>query len=64
MLANLVEELSSKTLSIAEQMDRQTGLLRSMQERQAQRAAALNTVLEGIAKLREPEPLANEAVVG
>ncbi len=60
VLASMVRDLSSKALSVAEQIDRQTGLLRSMQERQAQRAAALNAVLEGISKLREPEPLAAE----
>jgi vacuolar-type H+-ATPase subunit I/STV1 len=64
VLANLVQDLSSKALSFAEQIEHQTGLVRSMQERQAQRAAALNAVLDGIAKLKEPEPLANAAEAG
>jgi chromosome segregation ATPase len=64
VLASLVQDLSSKALSAAEQIDRQTSALRSMQERQAQRAAALNAVLDRIAKLREVEPLASEADAG
>jgi hypothetical protein len=53
-LKHLVGDLSSKVTCAAQQIDRHTDLLRSMQERQAQRAAALNSVLDGIAKLREP----------
>jgi uncharacterized protein YheU (UPF0270 family) len=64
VLTSLVQDLSSKALTAAEQIGRQTSALRSMQERQAQRAAALNAVLDRIAKLREVEPLATEAEAG
>jgi chromosome segregation ATPase len=57
----LVQDLTSKVTSIAEKIDRHTDLFRSMQERQAQRAAALNAVLDGIAKLREPRLHPDEA---
>jgi hypothetical protein len=57
----IVSDLSLKVLFFAEQIDRHTGLLRSLHEQQAQRAAALNAVLDGFAQLREPKPLANEA---
>ncbi len=54
-ITSLVQDVSSKAVALAEQIDHQTRVVRSIQERQTQRAAALNAVLEGIAKLREPE---------
>ena len=59
-LDHLVQSLSSKVMSVAEQTDRHTALIKTMQERQAHRAAALNGVLDGLAKLRESRSLANE----
>jgi chromosome segregation ATPase len=58
-LNRLVQDLSPKVISGAEQIDRHTDLLRSMQEHQSQRVAALNEVLDAMTKLREPKPLAN-----
>jgi hypothetical protein len=60
----LAEDLSSKVSSAIGQIDRHTDWIRSMQERQVHRAAALNEALEAIAKLREPNPLAGEMVDG
>jgi len=58
-LNRLVQDLSLKVISASEQIDRHIDLLRSMQERKSQRVAALNEVLDAIAKLREPKPLAD-----
>jgi chromosome segregation ATPase len=63
-LNHFVQDLSLKVLSVVEQIDHQTEALRTMQEHQAQRAAALNAVLDGIAALREPRPLVNEVGAG
>jgi hypothetical protein len=63
-LNRLAEGLSSRVSSAIGQIDRHTDWIRSMQERQAHRAAALNEALEAIAKLREPNPLAREMVDG
>lgn len=60
-LDRVIEDLSPKVHSAAEQVGRHTDLLRSMHERQAQRAAALNEVLDNIAKLRETRPLVEKA---
>jgi hypothetical protein len=64
VFANLVQDFSSKVLSLTEQVEGQTKWVRSIQERQAQRAAALHAVLDSIAKLREADPLANTAEAG
>ena len=64
VIENLVQDLSSKVVSVTEQIEHQTRVIRLMQERLAQRAAALHAVLDGIAKLREAEPLANTAEAG
>lgn len=60
-LDRVIEDLSPKVHSAAEQIGRHTDLLRSMHERQSQRAAALNEVLDNIAKLRESRPLVEKA---
>ncbi len=60
-LSSLLQDLASKSLSAAEQIDRQTLQLRTIQERQAQRAAALNAMLDNIARLREPHAISEEA---
>jgi hypothetical protein len=64
VFASLVQEFSSKVLSLTERVEGQTRLVRSIQERHAQKAAALHDVLDGIAKLREAYPLANTAEAG
>jgi len=60
-LSALLRDLASKSLATAEQIDRQTLQLRMIQERQAQRAAALNAMLDNIARLREPHAAPEEA---
>ena len=64
VLSRVVENLSPKVHSAIEQIDQHTALLQSIQERHAHRAAALNEVLDTIARLREPKPLANQAQAG
>ncbi len=64
VLHRLVEDLSPRVNCAMEQIEQHTAVLQSMQERQAHRVTALNEVLDAIAKLREPKPLANEAAAG
>ena len=64
VLSRVVENLSPKVHSAMEQIDQHTALLRAIQERHAHRAAALNEVLDTIARLREPKAMANEAAAG
>ena len=51
----LIDDLSPKVHSVIKQMDRQNHLIQSIRERQAHRAAALNEVLDTIARLRFAE---------
>lgn len=57
-VSTLFQDLSAKVLSLEEQIEAQTNQFRAMRERQAQRAAAFNAILDGIAKLREPKTAA------
>jgi len=60
-LDRVLQDLSPKVHSAIEQIDRHTEMFRSMHERQAHRAAALNEVLDSIARLRETRPLIEKA---
>jgi vacuolar-type H+-ATPase subunit I/STV1 len=63
-LNRLFQDLSPMVASAAEQIERHTELIRSMQERQSHRVAALNDVLDAIGKLREPKTLGEAAASG
>jgi len=52
----IVRDLQPQVSTVMTRLDRQTDVLRSLEQRHAQRVSALNHVLDNLSRLREEEP--------
>jgi uncharacterized coiled-coil protein SlyX len=52
----IVRDLQPQVTTVMTRLDRQTDVLRSLEQRHAQRVSALNHVLDNLSRLREEEP--------